>query len=72
MALHSPVPTTEPPHEETQSRKPLTISGALDAFRYEETTPLIGREYLNVDIVKDILDSENADAMIRDLAITSR
>ena len=36
-----------------------------------QTTPLIGREYFEVDIVKDILDSEDADARIRDLAITS-
>lgn len=72
MAIQSPAPPAEPPHQKTQSRKPLTLFGALDTFRYEETTPLIGREYLDVDIVKDILESEDADALIRDLAITSR
>ncbi|TLD09754.1 Alpha-ketoglutarate-dependent sulfonate dioxygenase [Venturia nashicola] len=71
MASHSQVPPTESPHQETQSRKPLALTGALGGCRYEETTPLIGREYFEVDIVKDILDSEDADARIRDLAITS-
>ena len=52
-------------------REPLVTSGALDGFKSEETTPLIGREFFDVDLVKDILESENADAMIRDLAITS-
>jgi hypothetical protein len=50
----------------------LELSGALDAFQFEESTPTIGREYLGVDIVKDILESKDADALIRDLAITSK
>jgi hypothetical protein len=53
-------------------REPLELSGALDAFQFEESTPTIGREYLGVDIVKDILESKDADALIRDLAITSK
>lgn len=53
------------------SRTPLEPSGALEAFLFEETTPTIGREYFDVDIVKDILGAENADALVRDLAITS-
>jgi len=52
-------------------RAPLELSGALNAFHFEESTPMIGREYLKVDIVKDILDAENGDALVRDLAITS-
>lgn len=51
-------------------RQPLELSGVLEAFRFEETTPTIGREYLDVDIVKDIFESKDADALIRDLAIT--
>jgi hypothetical protein len=57
--------------EPSYHRLPLELSGALDPFQFEESTPTIGREYLNVDIVKDILDADNAKALVRDLAITS-
>jgi hypothetical protein len=58
----------------TQSRvAPLTKTGALDGkFKFEDTTPVIGREYLEVNIVKDLLGAPDADELIRDLAITSR
>jgi hypothetical protein len=52
--------------------EPLKVSGALDHFRHEETTPVIGREFLDVNIVDDILNAENADERLRDLAITSK
>ena len=55
-----------------QHREPLKLSGALDQFSYEETTPVLGREYLNVNIVHDLLKAENADGRLRDLAITSK
>jgi hypothetical protein len=58
--------------DDVYPREPLELSGALDAFRFEETTPTIGREFLDVDIVKDVLESKDADALIRDLAITSK
>jgi hypothetical protein len=51
--------------------KPLKLSGALDHFKHEETTPVIGREFTNVNIVDDLLKAENADDRLRDLAITS-
>lgn len=51
--------------------KPLKQSGALEQFSFEETTPVIGREFLDVNIVDDILNASNADELIRDLAITS-
>lgn len=51
--------------------QPLKQSGALEQFKFEETTPVIGREFLNVNIVDDILNASNADELIRDLAITS-
>lgn len=52
---------------------PLTKSGALDGkFKFEETTPVIGREYSDVNIVDDLLNAPNADELIRDLAITSK
>ena len=51
---------------------PLKKSGALDKkFRSEETTPVIGREYIDVNIVDDLLNSEDGDDLLRDLAITS-
>ncbi|KAH0288488.1 taurine dioxygenase family protein [Aureobasidium namibiae CBS 147.97] len=50
--------------------EPLKQSGALEQFSFEETTPVIGREFLDVNIVDDILNASNADELIRDLAIT--
>jgi hypothetical protein len=52
--------------------EPLTLSGALDQFKYEESTPVIGREYSDVNLVDDIINAKNADELIRDLAITSK
>jgi hypothetical protein len=52
--------------------EPLKLSGALDHFKHEETTPIIGREFIDVNIVDDLLDTENADERLRDLAITSK
>jgi hypothetical protein len=58
---------------EKASRTPQLKTGALDAgFKFEETTPVIGREYPEVNIVEDILNASNADELIRDLAITSK
>lgn len=57
--------------DQTSFPKPLKQSGALEQFIYEETTPVIGREFLNVNIVDDLLNASNADDLIRDLAITS-
>jgi hypothetical protein len=51
--------------------KPLQPSGALDKFTFEESTPVIGREYPKVNLVDDIINAPNADELIRDLAITS-
>lgn len=53
-------------------RRPLQPSNALDKFKYEDTTPEIGREFLGVDIVDDLLNAPNADDVLRDLAITSK
>ncbi|KAF2183475.1 taurine catabolism dioxygenase [Zopfia rhizophila CBS 207.26] len=47
---------------------PLKYSGTLDAYPYFEITPIIGREYPTVKIT-DVLNSPNAEAQIRDLAI---
>lgn len=57
---------------QSEHRKSLELSGALDKFKYEDTTPEIGREFLNVNIVDDLLRAINADEVLRDLAVTSK
>ena len=52
--------------------EPLKLKGVLDRFEHEDTTPAIGREFPSLNIVNDLLDAENADELIRDLAITSK
>jgi hypothetical protein len=56
-----------------QTRQPIIPAGALDSFRFEDTTPVIGREFLEVNIVNDILDAPDgkAEERLRDLAYTS-
>jgi len=58
--------------EKTQYPAPLKLSGALDQFKHVEVTPVIGREYPDVNVVDDILNAKNSDELLRDLAITSR
>lgn len=48
----------------------LRLNGSLDRFEYEEATPVIGREYFNVNIVDDIITAKNSEDLLRDLAIT--
>lgn len=50
---------------------PLRPSGKLDNFKHEETTPVVGREYPDLNVVDDLLNSSDADDLIRDLAIAS-
>lgn len=52
--------------------QPLQLSGALDKFSFEDTTPAIGREFHDVNIVDDLLKASNGDELVRDLAITSK
>ncbi|RAL07908.1 TauD/TfdA dioxygenase family protein [Aspergillus homomorphus CBS 101889] len=63
-------PHPDADQQQPQYPKPLKKSGALDKFEYEETTPVIGREYPTVNIVDDLLNAPNADELVRDLAIT--
>ncbi|CAD0012724.1 unnamed protein product [Aureobasidium pullulans] len=56
--------------DQTSFPKPLKQSGALENFTHEDTTPVIGREFPDVNIVDDLLNASNADEWIRDLAIT--
>jgi hypothetical protein len=50
--------------------EPLKLSGALDHLEQFDVTPVIGREYANVDLV-ELLHASNSDELLRDLAITS-
>lgn len=52
-------------------REPLKLSGALDQFKYFDSTPVIGREFVDVDLA-EWLRAPNSDELIRDLAITSK
>ena len=51
-------------------KEPLKLSGALDKFNKFDVTPVIGREFQNVDLA-EWLRAPNSDDLIRDLAITS-
>ena len=59
-------------HSKSASREPLKLSGALDNFGWEDATPVIGREFPTLNIVDDLLNANNADELLRDLAITSK
>ena len=52
--------------------EPLRPSGALEKFEYEDVTPIIGREFPNLNIVNDLINGENSDELLRELAITSK
>lgn len=68
LPIHSSA--SQPQVISPEHSKPLKRSGALDAFQFEETTPCIGREFIGVNIVDHLLNAENADELLRDLAIT--
>ncbi|TKA80480.1 hypothetical protein B0A55_02311 [Friedmanniomyces simplex] len=72
-SLLSDLPTHSTPTEGgngyNTTRDPLKLSGALDRFEHEDTTPVIGREYPRANIVDDLLSAGNADELVRDLAI---
>jgi hypothetical protein len=61
----------ELPKLETGHKEPLKLSCALDTFESFDATPVIGREYANVDLI-EWLRTPNSDELIRDLAITSK
>ena len=44
-------------------------SGSIDHLEFVDVTPIIGREYMTAKI-KDILNADNAEQQLRDLAIT--
>lgn len=51
-------------------REPLKSSGSIDHLHYVDVTPIIGREYPTAKI-RDMLNADNAEQQLRDLAITS-
>jgi hypothetical protein len=71
VAVDAPVDQDEEALPEVRAghREPLKLSGALDKFEQFDVTPVIGREFVNVDLA-DWLKAPNADELLRDLAIT--
>ena len=70
-AKEEPAPAVQSPAVEAQHREPLKLSGALDHFESFDVTPVIGREFVGVNLAR-WLKAPNSDELIRDLAITSR
>lgn len=67
---HQSAETDELPKLEINHREPLQLSGALDQFKAFDVTPVIGREFIDVDLA-EWLRAPNSDELIRDLGITS-
>jgi hypothetical protein len=63
-----------PKHENaTQDmRKSVQATGILDSLSYEDLTPAIGRAFEDVNIIDDIMNAENADDRLRELALISK
>ncbi|KAI1389996.1 TauD-domain-containing protein [Hypoxylon trugodes] len=57
------------PKLETAHKEPLKLSGALDQFKQFDVTPVIGKEFVDVDLA-EWLRAPNSDELLRDLAIT--
>jgi len=51
-------------------KEPLKLSSVLDQFKHFDVTPVIGREFVGIDLVR-WLRAPNSDQLLRDLAITS-
>ena len=54
----------------TTKRQPLELTGVLDQFKSFDSTPVIGTEFPDVNLV-DWMVALNSDDLLRDLAITS-
>jgi hypothetical protein len=50
--------------------EPLQLKGVLDQYQSFDVTPVIGREFADVNL-KEWLRAPNSDELLRDLAITS-
>lgn len=69
-ALVETEPFSGPSKAETKT-SPLKSSGSLDGFKQINLTPVIGTEFVDVNIVDDIINATNSEERIRDLAIKS-
>ncbi|KAH8599164.1 putative alpha-ketoglutarate-dependent taurine dioxygenase [Bisporella sp. PMI_857] len=69
-ALQESTPAVQAqPKLETQHKEPLKLSGALDSFESFDVTPVIGREFVGVNLA-EWLRAPNSDEILRDLSIT--
>jgi hypothetical protein len=57
------------PSAQSRLSRPIQDSGSLNGFPYSDLTPVIGREYPELQIT-DILKSGNSDRIIQDFAVT--
>jgi hypothetical protein len=62
--------SSDAPAQSQYPREPLQLKGVLDQYKSFDVTPVIGREFVDVNL-KDWLEAPNSDELIRDLAITS-
>ncbi|ORY58454.1 uncharacterized protein BCR38DRAFT_460807 [Pseudomassariella vexata] len=62
-------PADDTPKLETGHKEPLKLSGALDQFESFDVTPVIGKEFVHVNLA-EWLRAPNSEELIRDLAIT--
>ncbi len=58
-------------HHQARTRlaKPLTNSHSLDKWSHQDLTPVIGREFLDLQVV-ELLESTDSDRLVTDLAVT--
>lgn len=52
-------------------RQPMRTAGLLETYAYTDATPIIGREFRELQIA-DLMKAPNRDELIRDLAINGR
>lgn len=64
--LDDPVANFAPRYDH---KEPLKLSGVLNQFKHFDTTPVIGTEFPEANLV-DWMNAPNSDQLIRDLAIT--
>ncbi len=55
----------------TRCDKPLVYSGSLDSYAHRDLTPVIGREYDDLQVT-DLLESSDSNRLIKDLAVTGK
>lgn len=67
-------PSASVPSAQTQATKlrkePIQLSGALDHYHHIETTPVIGREYPDLQ-AKDLLNAPDSEELLRELGTIS-